>query len=135
MYIIEFLDQTYRRSSTMSFRLLITVLMENKELVVAPAFTLVPQLFSLPFLVASLILQCQNFHNNNLRYVLIVSYFTKFVPQLTSFLFYIYPSSFYFKQWQCSTISNWMKNFRRTPPLVTLTSTTNYVDGTNPEDL
>ncbi|CAM4808371.1 unnamed protein product [Rotaria magnacalcarata] len=121
-------DQTYRPSARMTCRLIITVLMENKELVIAPAFTLIPQLFSLPFFLASLILKCQNFHDNNLRYLLIVSYFAKYIPQLTSFLLYISPSSFYFKQWQCSTISSWMKNFRQTPPLVTLTSTTNYVD-------
>ena len=105
MNFISFLDQTYPRPSRMTFRLLRTVLIENKELVIAPAFTLIPQLFSLPFFLASLIMKCQNFHDNNLRYLLIVSYFAKFVPQLTSFLLYISPSSFYFKQWQCSTIS------------------------------
>jgi hypothetical protein len=125
MNIITFLDQTYPQSSRMTFHLLITVLMENKELVIAPTFTLIPQLFSLPFFLASLIMKCQNFHDNNLRYLLIVSYFAKFVPQLTSFLLYISPSSFYSKQWKCSTISSWMKFCRRTPPLVTLTNTTN----------
>lgn len=116
------------RSSRITFRLFMTVLKENKELILAPAFTLIPQLFSLPFFLASLILKCQNFHDSNLRYLLIVSYFVKFVPQLTSFLLYISPSSFYFKQWQCSTIGKWMTNFRRHPLLVTLTSTINDVD-------
>jgi len=52
------------------FRLLIDVLIENKELVVAPTFTLIPQIFSLPFFIASFSLQCQNFHGNRLRYLL-----------------------------------------------------------------
>jgi hypothetical protein len=71
------------------FRLLIDVLMENKELVVAPTITLIPQFFSLPFFIASFSLGCEDLHGNRLRYVLIIFYFTTFIPQLTGFFLYI----------------------------------------------
>ena len=123
-----FLGQTQDRSVRMNFRLLKTVLIENKELVIAPAFTLIPQLFSLPFFLASLILKCQNFNNNNLRYLLILSYFIKFVPQLTSFWLYISPSSLYCTQWERTRLSNWIKKFRRTDHLVTSISKTTHIN-------
>jgi hypothetical protein len=52
-----------------------------------PAITLIPQLFSLPFFIASFLLGCQDLRGKNLRYLLIVSYFTTFIPQLISFFF------------------------------------------------
>ena len=67
-------------------RLLRSVWTENKELVIGPAFTLVPQLFSLPYFIASLILRCQNLQGDRLRYLLTVSYLTGFIPQLLSFV-------------------------------------------------
>ena len=85
-------------------RLLRTVLAENKELVIGPAFTLLPQLFSLPYFIASLTLRCQNLQGSGLRYLLTASYFTTFTPPLISFFLYISPSSFYTKEWQATSV-------------------------------
>jgi hypothetical protein len=102
-------------------RLLRNVLIENKELVIGPAFTLVPQLFSLPYFIASLVLQCQNLQGHRLRYLLTVSYFTGFIPQLMSFFLYIWPSSFYMKEWRETKLYQWMT---RTNGRQELTATT-----------
>ena len=48
-------------------RLLRSVLAENKELIVGPAFTLLPQLFSLPYFIASLMLRCQNLQDTQVE--------------------------------------------------------------------
>ena len=93
--------------------LLRSVLTENKELVIGPAFTLVPQLFSLPYVIASLMLQCQSLQHSGLRSLLIVSYFTTFIPPLMSFRLYISPSSFYTKEWQATSIGKWPMMFKR----------------------
>jgi hypothetical protein len=87
------------------FRLLTDVFIENKEFIVAPAFTLIPQFFSLPFFIASFSMACQNFHGSRLRYLLITSYMTTFIPQLISFFLYISPSSFYLNEWHETKIS------------------------------
>ena len=86
----------------------------NREMITRPAITLVPSifsLFSLPFLIISFSLGCQNLDANPLRYVLIFFYFTTFLPQMLMFVLYIYPSSFYWKEWQSVIIS------RRISPL------------------
>ena len=89
---------------TTRFHLLREVLAENKELVIGPAFTLVPQLFSLPLFIASLLLVCQTIETNPIRYLLIISYFTSFIPQVISFSLYISPSSLYSQEWQMTAI-------------------------------
>ena len=88
--------------------LLRSVLIENKELVIGPAFTLLPQLFSLPYFVASLMLECRDLQRTGLRYLLTLSYFTTFIPPLTSFFLYIAPSTFYTKEWQATSIGKWL---------------------------
>ena len=83
------------------------VFSENREMITRPAITLIPSifsLFSLPFLIISFLLGCQNLADNPLRYVLITFYFIPFIPQVLMFYLYIYPSSFYWKQWQSTTI-------------------------------
>ena len=89
-------------------QLLRSVLVENKELVIGPAFTLLPQLFSLPYFIASLTLRCQNLQSSRLRYLLTVSYLARFVPQLMSFVLYISPSSFYCQEWRATKIYQWI---------------------------
>ncbi|CAF1296853.1 unnamed protein product, partial [Adineta ricciae] len=104
---INDIDLHTRRSQMKTsnrFHLLINVLIEKKELIIAPAFTLIPQIFSLPFFIASFSLQCKNIQSHHLRYVLIGSYFTTFIPQLTSFFLYIAPSSYYSKEWRTTFI-------------------------------
>ena len=90
------------------FYFVLNVFSENKELIIGPAITLVPQLFSLPLFVISFTLYCQNLESSWVRYLLIVSYFTSFIPQLTSFMLYILPSSFYSNEWHETTISQWI---------------------------
>ena len=94
------------------FQLLKEVLVENKGLVFAPAVTLIPQLFALPFFIASFTLTCQNLHHNRLRYLLTVSYLAQFIPQLTSFYLYISPSSFYQRQWQSTGLAQSIRHHR-----------------------
>ena len=109
--------------------LLRTVLAENKELVIGPAFTLLPQLFSLPYFVASLMLQCSDLQRTGLRYLLMVSYFTAFIPPLTSFLLYISPSTFYSQEWQATSIGKWLMSFKQRRQEPTATMNTNGTVG------
>jgi hypothetical protein len=87
------------------------VLSENKELVIGPSITLVPQLFSLPLFVISFTLYCQNLESSWMRYLLIASYFTSFIPQLISFMLYILPSSFYLTEWRGTKIGRRISSF------------------------
>ncbi|UJR14502.1 hypothetical protein I4U23_001498 [Adineta vaga] len=101
------------------FELLREVLHENKELVIGPAVTLVPQLFSLPLFIASLTLVCQTIETSSIRYLLIISYFTSFIPQLSSFFLYISPSSLYSNEWHATDLSKRLTKitqFRRSTP-------------------
>jgi hypothetical protein len=81
-------------------RVIVETLKQNKEYVIGPAITLVPQLFLLPELIFSMLLKCQNLDGNNLRYVLMAAIWTTFLPQSISFWLYIAPSSFLSKHWQ-----------------------------------
>jgi hypothetical protein len=65
------------------------VLIENKELILGPGITLIPQLFSLPFLIISIAFACQDIETSSIRYLLIISYLTIFIPLLTTFFLYI----------------------------------------------
>lgn len=78
--------------------------------------TLVPQLFSLPLFIVSLTLVCETLETSSIRYLLIVSYFASYVPQLISFLLYISPSSLYSHEWRATELSkrlSILKPFRR----------------------
>jgi hypothetical protein len=92
------------------------VLNENKEMISRPAITLVPSIFSLfplTLIGISLSLGCQNLENNPLRYLLITFYFLNFIPSVFTFVLYIYPSSFYWKRWQATTIHKQLTGRRR----------------------
>ena len=106
------LEAGNHQSTSMDFRqrirFILSVLSENKELVVGPGITLIPQLFSLPLFISSFTLDCQNIENSWLRYLLITSYWTSFIPQLISFFLYICPSSFYFDEWSKTKMGQWM---------------------------
>ncbi|CAF3933078.1 unnamed protein product [Adineta steineri] len=104
------------------FHLMLNVLSDNKELIIGPGITLVPQLFSLPLFIISFTLYCQNLESTWMRYLLIASYFTSFIPQLTSFMLYIYPSSSYSKEWHATKISQWISSFfQQTRPIPAIT--------------
>jgi hypothetical protein len=96
--------------------------------VIAPAFTLIPQIFSLPFFIASFLLRCQNIQGHHIRYLLITSYFTTFIPQLTSFFLYISPSSFYSKEWHTTIIGKWIYAFKHRHQTISLTMKTTNID-------
>jgi hypothetical protein len=102
--------------------LIYEVLSENKELIIGPGITLVPQLFSLPLFVIAFTLNCQNLESSWIRYVLIASYFTSFIPQMISFMLYILPSSFYSSEWHSTKIGRWIYDFfRMRPPIPIIT--------------
>ena len=121
MFKDSFLEQRTMRCAT-HFHLVREVLLENRELVIGPAFTIVPQLFSLPLFIASILLVCQTIERNPIRYLLIISYFTAFIPQAISFLLYISPSSLYSQEWQMTHIHRRLARIKgirwpnRTPP-------------------
>lgn len=91
---------------------MIDVLSENKEFVIGPAITLVPQLFSLPLLVSALVLGCRTLEDSWLRHFLIVSYWISLTPQWTSFFLYIVPSSLYWSEWRKTSVGRWMSSVR-----------------------
>jgi hypothetical protein len=93
--------------------LLCDVLIENKELIIGPGVTLIPQLFSLPLFIVSIAFACQDIETSSLRYLLIISYLTTFIPQLTSFFLYIFPSSLYIEEWRFTQLSKWVQHFRQ----------------------
>ena len=94
-------------------RLITDVLHENKEFVLGPAITLVPQLFSLPLFISSFVFDCQNLEDSWLRHFLIVSYWISFTPQWTSFLLYVVPSSLYSNEWRQTKLGRLMKTLLR----------------------
>ena len=103
--------------------LLLDVLNENSDLILAPAITIVPQLFSLPLYIVAFLLICQNLETNALRYMLIVCYFTSFLPQLISFLLYVTPSSFFSQEWHATVLAKWIfplnRPHQQQPPTTT----------------
>jgi hypothetical protein len=104
------------------FHLICDVLSENKELVIGPGITLVPQLFSLLLFVISFTLYCRNLETSWVRYLLISSYFTSLIPQMISFMLYIFPSSFYSLDWHATKMSQLLSDiFRFSRPLPTIT--------------
>ena len=101
------------------------VLNENREMITRPAITLIPSifsLFSLPFLIISFSLGCQNLADDPIRYVLIVFYFVTFVPPMLMFVLYIYPSSFYWKEWESTRIGQRLNVLRQGQSLRHVTS-------------
>ena len=91
------------------------VLNGHKEIIARPAITLIPTifyLFSLPFVVTSFSLACHSIETSQLRYLSLTCYFMSFIPQTMTFFLYIYPSSFYFEEWQATAIGERMAAFR-----------------------
>jgi hypothetical protein len=100
------------------------VLNQHKEMIARPVITLVPSifsLFSLPLFIVSLSLGCQTEKINQLRYLLIVSFFMSLFPQMITFFLYIYPSTFYSKQWQATAIARRIGILRERLSLLNIT--------------
>ena len=102
--------------------LIADVLRENKEFVIGPAITLVPQLFSLPLFISSFVFDCKNLEDTWLRHFLIVSYWISFTPQWTSFFLYIASSSFYSNEWRKTNLGRWMSNLPHGHPAAPTTT-------------
>jgi len=98
------------------FILFRNVLFENQELIIGPAFTLIPQIFSLPLFIISVVFACQDIKTSSLRYLVIVSYLTSFIPQLITFFLYISPSSFYTREWRATNLEKWINHFNQQVP-------------------
>ncbi len=79
----------------LTMRTYVNLFCENKELILAPLVTMLPQIFALPQFILSFSLACQEFNVNWQRYLLIISYFITYLPQVLSYKLYISPSSFY----------------------------------------
>lgn len=83
-------------------RVLRNVLTGNMEMIARPAITLIPSSFSLfllPLFILAFWLSCRDIDTHPVRYLVLVFYFATFVPSMITFMLYIYPSSFYWKEW------------------------------------
>jgi hypothetical protein len=63
------------RNARMTLDVYLDLWVKNKDLIMAPLATMVPQLFSLPQLIISSSLACQELKIDWKRYLLIISYF------------------------------------------------------------
>ena len=117
-------DQSVGMKMRGRLRLIADVLTENKEFVLGPAITLVPQLFSLPLFISSFLLDCRNLDDSWLRHFLIISYWISFTPQWTSFLLYIVPSSLYSSEWRKADLHRWIDNLLHRRSSVPVTAAT-----------
>ncbi|CAF3096246.1 unnamed protein product, partial [Rotaria sp. Silwood2] len=93
--------------------LLRDVIQNSKELISRPAISLIPSifsLFSLPLFILSFSVGCRNLEISPLRYLLIVFYFISFIPQILTFLLYVYPSSLYSNEWNLTIIGKWIND-------------------------
>ncbi|CAM2722571.1 unnamed protein product [Rotaria socialis] len=121
------------RATFHSYRNLFT---ENKELILAPLITMLPQLFSLPQFILSFSLACQELKVSWQRYLLIVSYFITYLPQVLSYKLYVSPSSFYKKEFNLTKlgkkITKWQKKIvkKTETTSVTLNKSTNQAMAT-----
>ena len=123
-YLANYTEGVHNRRN--AFR---DVMQQNSEMITRPAITLIPSifsLFSLPLLIVSFSLSCQNLENSRLRYLLIRCYFVGFIPQIFTFCLYIYPSSFYWKEWQKTAISRRITALRHDQSLKTLSTLSNF---------
>jgi len=103
---------TTETNSTLTFRAYIKLLVENRELILAPLVTMVPQLFALPQFIFSFSLACKEFKVNWQRYLLIISYFLTYLPQVISYKLYISPSSFYKEEFNAAKLHHRLSKWR-----------------------
>ena len=112
------------------------VLSENREMITRPAITLAPSVFSLfsvPLFIISFSLGCQNLKNSPIRYLLITFYFITYLPHILMFYLYIYPSSFYWKEWQSTHVNQRITALRKHHSLKHLTTLPNNNEQTDPD--
>jgi hypothetical protein len=118
-------------SSTRNVRMTLGVYLdlwvENKDLIMAPLATMVPQLFSLPQLIISFSLSCQELKIGWQRYLLIISYFILYLPQVLSYKLYISSSSFYTEQFHATKLNKRISQLRAFVARKTTQNTLNNV--------
>ncbi|CAF0902442.1 unnamed protein product [Didymodactylos carnosus] len=107
-------NQLTPKPSKSCYRVYIDLLIENQELILAPTMTMVPQLFMLPQFILSLTLACQEFKVDWQRYLLIISYFIAYLPQVLSYKLYISPSSFYKNEFYSTNLGKKLKGWLTT---------------------
>jgi hypothetical protein len=113
-------DHSNSEANTEStFRAYINLLTENKELILTPLVTMLPQLFTSPQFILSFSLACKEFKVSWQRYLLIISYITTYLPQVLSYKLYVSPSSFYRNEFHATKlykiISRWRASESRRP--------------------
>jgi hypothetical protein len=116
-YWIHFIFSENNKTKEVHHRLhlLRDILNDNKEIITRPTIALIPSifaLFSLPLFILSFSLSCQNLESNPMRYPMIAFYVISFIPQIITFLLYVYPSSLYFNEWHLTKIGQWITNHR-----------------------
>ncbi len=103
-------------SSTRNVRMTLGVYLDlwikNKDLIMAPLATMVPQLFSLPQLIIAFSLSCQEFKLDWQRYLLIISYFILYFPQVLSYKLYVSPSSLYKEEFHATKLNKRISQLR-----------------------
>jgi hypothetical protein len=95
-----------------TLRAYIDLLSKNKDLILAPLATMLPQLFSLPQFILSFSLACKEFKIGWQRYLLIISYFITYLPQVLSYKLYISPSSFYIEEFHATKLYHKISKWR-----------------------
>ncbi len=93
------------RNVRMTLGVYVDLWIKNKDLIMAPLATMVPQLFSLPQLIISFSLSCQEFKIDWQRYLLIIFYFVLYLPQVLSYKLYVSPSSFYKEEFHATKLN------------------------------
>ena len=96
-------------------RIYLRLLKKNKELILAPSVTMLPQLFFLPQFILSFSFACREFNIAWQRYLLIIAFFITYLPQVFSYKLYISYSSLYTEEFHATnlyqTISRWRALF------------------------
>ncbi len=100
------------RNARMTWGVYLDLWVKNKDLIMAPLATMVPQLFSLPQLIISFSLSCQEFKIDWQRYLLIISYFILYFPQVLSYKLYVSPSSFYKEEFHATKLNQRISQLR-----------------------
>jgi hypothetical protein len=120
-------DSSSTRNVGMTLGVYLDLWTKNKDLIMAPLATMVPQLFSLPQLIISFSLSCQEFKIGWQRYLLIISYFILYLPQVLSYKLYVSPSSFYKEEFHATKLNQRISQLRAFITRKTIQNTLNNV--------
>ncbi len=105
-------DSSSTPNTRMTLAVYLDLWVKNKDRIMPPLATMVPQLFSLPQLIISFSLSCQEFKIDWKRYLLIISYFILYLPQVLSYKIYVSPSSFYQEEFHATKLHQRISQLR-----------------------